>query len=788
MREGYVKSQSQSNLRQRFVCVFPPFYRKLMLLVLFIALLNFHPAALVSLSAPKKRVPLVVFLHDNDSKSIEAIQRWKEAAFQSQNPCVVYDPKFPEGREAFQVYGTDKNRLNQSFNDYANHIGTWRRYKIPIGQSITGKMDRIFVLNQSGGKGKGVVSAFRNVLVYEAGQREKTRPFRFQLKDAVPYAGGGTGYFPTVKDSGLSVHFSDDSRKSFPFNCNVTQKTILEFEFHSDMQGAVHAIGLDTDNELGGSVTTSIAARTVLEKTSAFLKTKQDIDADRIYLVGIGTGVAGVWETLQKRPDLFAGAVVHGGEGIPTAARLIFRVPLWVSENQDGLRAVSSSQNQMVVALTNYGASVQFHPYVVFPDQYHTTIFGDKKWINWLFQQRRSAIVPPAPVGVVAKQTGVGSVQVEWKPVTMPSGEKLKEYRVYRNGGELAITSEPRFVDFEAEDGQLYEYSIRAVSEHWKMSLPSSPVWVQATAPKTLPKVLAVRSIGSAYSLEILFDRPVEKAGATNTANYQLNRGLSVNRAHISQDQRLVRLNCSVLKTDIDYALTISNITDNANGILKMEPVTVSFRHNPYLAACWRMEEGAGNLVTDQSGNGNSLAFNELNWAKGWKGKALLFDGKHEGVAWVRVNSALDLTRALTFVCWVKKGIGNYLPQTIASRSGYTNSDLQFSLQLNETHNVQAVVCNQSGEFTTLTGNRINARDWHHLAITFDGTDLTLYIDGAAQGTKRVGEPLRKLTETIILGGANQGREVFDGLVDEVQIFHRALRPEEIRELINSEW
>jgi hypothetical protein len=70
---------------------------------------------------------------------------------------------------------------------------------------------------------------------------------------------------------------------------------------------------------------------------------------------------------------------------------------------------------------------------------------------------------------------------------------------------------------------------------------------------------------------------------------------------------------------------------------------------------------------------------------------------------------------------------------------------------------------------------------WRHLAATFDGAILRLYVDGAQVGSlARTGSILVSAGPLRIGGNAVWG-EYFQGLIDEVRVYNRALTPSEIQ-------
>jgi len=70
---------------------------------------------------------------------------------------------------------------------------------------------------------------------------------------------------------------------------------------------------------------------------------------------------------------------------------------------------------------------------------------------------------------------------------------------------------------------------------------------------------------------------------------------------------------------------------------------------------------------------------------------------------------------------------------------------------------------------------------WSHLAATYDGTTLRLYVNGALAGSRAVASPLITSTGVLRIGGNNVWGEWFAGLIDEVRLYNKALSATEIQ-------
>jgi len=87
-------------------------------------------------------------------------------------------------------------------------------------------------------------------------------------------------------------------------------------------------------------------------------------------------------------------------------------------------------------------------------------------------------------------------------------------------------------------------------------------------------------------------------------------------------------------------------------------------------------------------------------------------------------------------------------------------------------------------------GGPVELNRWTHVALTFDGSEAVAYLDG--QETRRVGGlsgSVSVTTAPLKIGSRSDGvvavlpRERFNGLIDEVRIYDRALTPEEVADL-----
>lgn len=92
--------------------------------------------------------------------------------------------------------------------------------------------------------------------------------------------------------------------------------------------------------------------------------------------------------------------------------------------------------------------------------------------------------------------------------------------------------------------------------------------------------------------------------------------------------------------------------------------------------------------------------------------------------------------------------------------------------------------------YITVAGNAdLKDERWHHVAGTYDGRRVCLYIDGALSNSRRVSGNIATNDSIVVIGdnpewGYNWN---WNGLIDDVRIYSYALSPEEVEMLYRGE-
>lgn len=196
--------------------------------------------------------------------------------------------------------------------------------------------------------------------------------------------------------------------------------------------------------------------------------------------------------------------------------------------------------------------------------------------------------------------------------------------------------------------------------------------------------------------------------------------------------------------------------------------------------AHWAFEEGRGSKVYDWAGK-NDGTVHGAKWTTGKVGGALRFDGIDD---YVSILDARD-PRAYTLTAWVHPKSGS--AQGIIVRTSTRGPTREWSHQLLLSSSgkfVHYLYCADGTPLAVTSESPIVVDTWYHVtAVAENNGNMRLYVNGEEQGTaQRIGW-LWKGGDRWYIGSNASGLGYFNGVIDEVAIYNRALSAEEIRQL-----
>lgn len=72
---------------------------------------------------------------------------------------------------------------------------------------------------------------------------------------------------------------------------------------------------------------------------------------------------------------------------------------------------------------------------------------------------------------------------------------------------------------------------------------------------------------------------------------------------------------------------------------------------------------------------------------------------------------------------------------------------------------------------------------WHHIAGTYDGSDIRIYVDGVEENSTAASGNLTSTTEPVYIGSRSNGGNPFDGDAGHAMIDDRGWSPQEVASL-----
>ncbi|MHC1576179.1 MAG: LamG domain-containing protein, partial [Methanosarcinaceae archaeon] len=195
----------------------------------------------------------------------------------------------------------------------------------------------------------------------------------------------------------------------------------------------------------------------------------------------------------------------------------------------------------------------------------------------------------------------------------------------------------------------------------------------------------------------------------------------------------------------------------------------------------WSMDENTGTITYD-SADGNDGTIHGATWATGANNSALSFDGNNDHVKVLDSNN-LDITDSITIIGWVKATDGSGGVSGSIIDKGWDAFSLVkdkwggWKVTYRISNSNQAVQWDWGKEH----GRYPSDGQWYHVAATYNGSRIVLYIDGVMDNSKGVSGMLSTSDRDMMIG-CNQGNSnFFDGMIDELAIYDRALSAEEIQ-------
>lgn len=247
------------------------------------------------------------------------------------------------------------------------------------------------------------------------------------------------------------------------------------------------------------------------------------------------------------------------------------------------------------------------------------------------------------------------------------------------------------------------------------------------------------------------------------------------------------------LKIELDYS---------SNSRVFIDEFLVNSKH-PSMVAHWTFDAVGGTNASpttvwsgsDASEHNHTLTQGagtkqpEFRKTGGWMSGALKFDGND----YLSTPHATDLNITNKFTFAMAINPDSFGPSEAARQEYLLDKNSKYAVihdYITRGVNGESVVELYSLGYTgsnPRTNSQIEIPDdgqWHHITYTYDGTTLTRYLDGKLYGTAHnTTFSFSTSLDPLYLGAANQNEGGYNGKMDDVYIFNRALSADEVLDI-----
>jgi PKD repeat protein len=377
-----------------------------------------------------------------------------------------------------------------------------------------------------------------------------------------------------------------------------------------------------------------------------------------------------------------------------------------------------------------------------------------------------SAGLPPIAAASATPLTGFLPLAVSFSSggSSDPEGAALTYSWTFGDG---AVSSDPNPGHTYAAAGQ---YAARLSVSDGVYTTQSNVLQITVTNANGLPPVASASATPTAGAPPLVVNfssaGSSDPEGAPLTYNWTFGDGATSTAANPSHTYAAVGVYVA--------SLTVSDGANTASS----NNITVRVGSTPAgLVAAYGFNEGTGTTAGDSSGQGQTGTINGATWTTAGKyGNALSFIGATSRVT-VPDSPVLGLTTGMTLEAWVYPTAAPTGWRAIVHK----DVDRYYLMASSDTSNRPAIGATfGSGNQNVYGPATLPTNTWRHLAATYDGTLVRLFVDGVEVANAPQTSPITTSTAVLTIGADFYG-EYFQGLIDELRIYNRALSATEIQ-------
>lgn len=201
--------------------------------------------------------------------------------------------------------------------------------------------------------------------------------------------------------------------------------------------------------------------------------------------------------------------------------------------------------------------------------------------------------------------------------------------------------------------------------------------------------------------------------------------------------------------------------------------------------AYWSFDEGEEIIVYDEVGENHGILKADKDgeipiWTRGISGNALMFTPGSKGYVEIPPDKSIKPEDSLTVMAWIKTNTSRGKGEIICTKADTSLTGYRFFQEWGKL----SFEISEGQEHYRLTAGTLPVNVWCHVVATFDGKQMKVYINGDQVGVKELPSNAKIAygVHAVMIGNYVGRKDAypFDGVIDEVRIFNRALEEKEI--------
>jgi len=146
-------------------------------------------------------------------------------------------------------------------------------------------------------------------------------------------------------------------------------------------------------------------------------------------------------------------------------------------------------------------------------------------------------------------------------------------------------------------------------------------------------------------------------------------------------------------------------------------------------------------------------------------------------------SDSLSITDAITIAAWTYMRSNASGEMAIVSKGSWAANNLPYELTETNGGVIFWQFYDNEGRDTCSPASPA-AGEWHHIAATYDSTIFRCYVDGQLGEEWAYAGAMPQNTSPVTVGRRSGGGTFYNGMIDDVAVFHRALEQDEIAKLM----